>query len=398
MKLSSKLGATLLLVSMTTSLACQQPSIAGGFGDFVKMFTTGISNWSDLESRFSQIDAQITQGQSKGQLTSIEATSFRNQLIKIQQSEAQLKAQGQPLSLSQSLAYTNELNALTANIGQAIDAKVAGLALASDIDGRISQLQLRMQENFKAGKISDPDFLSLQRDANDISRTANLLKARTGTISDEGIELLSDRLNRLSVRIDASVNAQELATKQIDDRRVNLSTRIDSLVASKKVSPADATDLREKLNQIYQMQNTFKASGVGLDEAQIGVLASRLDQLSNRMDQMESGQASDFDNYFSQRPTYAYGPGSRGKGNVEFRLVQIRRHINAARRANKLSNLESNLLRREYQRIDDQVQATKVPGKVTSPSQWQAITAQIDDLNQLLNQEVDTRVAGGLKY
>ncbi len=396
MKLSSKLGTTVLLVALTTSLAGQQPSFAGGFGDFVKMFTTGISNWSDLETRMSQIDAQIALGQSKGQLTSIEATSFRNQLAKIQQSEAQLKAQGQPLSLTQSLSYQNELNSLTSNISQAIDAKVAGQALIGDIDGRISQLQVRLQENFKAGKISDPDFITLQREANDISRTANLLKARTGTISDDGIEMLSDRLNRLSVRIDASVNSQVMAAKQIDDRRVTLSTRIDSMVAAKKITPQDATDLREKLNQIYQMQNNFKSSGVGLDEAQIGLLASRLDQLSVRMDQMEVSQGADYDNFFSQRPSY--GPGTRGRGNYDFRLIQIRRHINAARRSNKLSNLEANLLRREYQRIDDMLQATKVPGKVTSPAQWQVISTQIDDLNHLLNQEVDTRVAGGLKY
>lgn len=261
----------------------------------VRSFIQGLAgkyviSWADLDSKIADLDSQITQGASAGQLTASQAADFRAELKKIQQAEVQAKAAGKRMSIPQVIDFSNQLNALTSGVQDAASKTVSSLP---DVDALSKQLSAQVDAALSAGQLNAQAASTLRAQLQHQSDIEAAYKSETqGDLTPRQIELLAESLNKIKADIDQQTKISQSAIPALNDHKVAIEKKIQSAIDSGRLSAAEVEGLRRQLAAIASEQASFQASGNGiLNGSQVLRLAQEFDKVEQTVDLKLAGGA-----------------------------------------------------------------------------------------------------------
>src|SRR5438874_8884999 len=82
--------------------ALGQQAYAFDYSGFIQSLSGGLSNWTELDARQTELSAQITAATTSGQLTVTDSNELNYELTRVGQVETQMKASGRHLGATDS--------------------------------------------------------------------------------------------------------------------------------------------------------------------------------------------------------------------------------------------------------------------------------------------------------
>jgi hypothetical protein len=352
------------------------PAKAFDFTSILQNLSHGVSDWSELDARESEISAQLTAAAASGQLTPTEADGFKFELTRVMQVEAQIKASGRRLGATDSISFTNSLNNLTNRINIAIVSKAgsAGLSLTA-VETQRAQLIAQATEARNNHTLTRTDFEIIRRD---LEHNANIQNAFTvsgdGAVTTRQAQVLSDDLARIKIAIDQHLTIGQAGVPQLTSQRALIEQRITSGLASGTIRDFQAADFRAELVRIANMQTNFLTMDGVLSSNELIALAGELDRLSSRVDYQisvgtneNSANTRGNGNGWGHRNGYGNGHGyGRDNGHtvaeIDDRRAQFLTQLNSAQTRRKISGWVATKLRRQLDQIAQSEAQSKLSG------------------------------------
>lgn len=407
MKNSMKL-ATSVAVAAFVAGSMSLPANALDWASILQSLSHGVSGWTELEVRQSEISTQLTAAASSGQLSTTEAESFKLELSRIMQVEAQIKASGRRLNATDSISFTNSLNNLTNRINMAILSKNTSTAASlAAVESLRAQLQAQINEARTAHTMTRTDFEIIKRDLEHNANIQNAFTASGESVSVRQAQVLSDDLARIKVAINQNITTAQAGVPQLSSQRTAIEQRIAAGLAGRTIRDSQAADFRNELGQIAKMQSDFLSFDGVLSANEVLAIASELDRLSSRVDYRIS-MGTDNANDTSYRGN-EYGRGNGyGRNNrrnehamqeIDERRAQLLVRLNTAQKSRKLSRVDVSTLRSELDRIAQTQARLKLSGgRRPSYDQSTNIWTDLTKFEQLLDNKLAARASRTRAY
>lgn len=272
-----------------------------------------VITWSDFDGRKADIETAIAQASLAGKLTPAQQTAFRAELTKINTDATAARADGRRMSITESVTFSNQIAALSANVQQAIGQTVGALP---DVDALQLQLGSRIDTQLAAGNMTATAATNFKSELRQIASIEAAYKRDTGALTPRQIEILSESLNKLKVDIDQQVQIGSSAIPVLNDRRLSIETKLNTAVTNGRLSNAEAETLRSDLARIASEQSSYQAAGGGtLTGAQVLRIAQGLDQIDSRVDLRVGGGLGGGNVGGGNYGGGNYGGGNYGGGN-----------------------------------------------------------------------------------
>jgi hypothetical protein len=405
MKNGLKLATTVALAVLAVASA-SLPANAFDWVSILQSLSHGVSGWTELDARQNEISTQLAAAASSGQLTATEAESFRFELNRNMQVEAQIKASGRQLSATDSISFTNSLNNLTNRINMAILSKNTSTAASlAAVDALRAQLNVQITDARNARTMTRTDFEILKRD---LEHNANIQSAFTASgdaISAHQAQVLTDDLARIRAAIYQNTTVAQAGVRQLTSQRTLIEQRITTGIAGRTIPDYQAADFRKEIDRIAGMQANFLSFDGVLNANEVLAIAGELDRLSSRVDyQISMGTNGNAGNT-SRGNGWGNGYGRNSRRNehaikeIDDRRAQLVVRINTAQNTRKLSRFDASKLRRDLDRIaQNQAQLKLSGGGRLNYDQSTKIWTDLTNLQQLLDTKLATRASGSTSY
>ena len=393
-----KLATTTTLIALVGA-ALSQPAMALDFQSILQSLSGGISGWTDLDARESEISNQINVSVNAGQLTAAEGDSFKAELARISQVEAQIKGSGRRLSATESMSFTNSLNNLTTriqsttynrptgstiNTGSTLTTSTVGTVSGAAVGALRTQLVGQVMTAMNAGQLTQSEAANLRRDLDHNSEIENQFNnsASAGMITAAQAQILSDDLQRIQLSINQQVTTGQSYPSQLNAHRNAIEATIANGLSARTLNVNQASDFRRDLARITNMQSRFASSG-GMTANEVYVIGGQLDALSSRIDYQ-----------IAQTPDWRVRPTGQSSATIDARQMQLSTKINDGLNSGRITAQVAAELNRELQHIAMIEAAYQSHRRGLTLAQVQTISAQLDDLNA----RVDQRGVGSRRH
>lgn len=406
---------------------------------------------ADLSARQSKLLKQIETAERAGQISTKDTRELRRQLTRVSEIENAFKASNEgPFTAKQAQILSQDLDKINNELMTYLSGKESA---SQTVDALQAQMEKRVNDSIRAGRMSQNDGASFKRDLQRIAVLELSYKDSYGGLNRQEILTLLGELDQLNSRIDQQIQARAMSMPDIDAMHAKLTRAIAEGVSSGKLSGPDAEELRKDLESTANLESSYKASGGGLSPVEAQALALRLEQLSSRIesqntnvavandinrreadlrkkivDGLSSGTLSqresdrflaELDDIQDEETSFRYDDGSLSdedritlsgdldRMNIRLnQLLRIRRNptpdiaskmnrllhrINDGVSNGKLTPLEASLLRMEYNRIVKLERAYKTSHGSLSMGETARLSSDLDKLDMLISQEVNNR-------
>lgn len=371
--------ATTLAIAVLLGGTFIQPASAYDFSNILQNLAGGISGWPDLDTRQTEMGAQITAAANAGQLTAAEANGYRVELARVAQVEAQIKASGRRLGVTDSMSFTNSLNNLATRIKATIDSKTTvNIGSLTDVDALRAQLLKRVTDATSSGALTQIDSANLQRSLSHNNDIENAFKnSSDGTLTTRQVQVVSDDLQNVKTVIEQQVGLAQSAVPQLDSQRAAVETKIAASLAAGTLTNSQAVDFRRELARIANMQTSFIASNGALNGNEIYTLAGQLDRLSDRVDSQ-----------ISLTPLQPVAIPGQSTAAIDARQTQISRRIDDGLSSGRLTAQTAADLKHELEHIAMLEAAYQSNSSGVTSNQVQKIAAELDEMNARIDQRL----------
>ncbi|MBC7999869.1 MAG: S-layer homology domain-containing protein [Leptolyngbya sp.] len=303
-----RLPKSLIATAIVGYLLSASPAYSADIGQVLQQFSSSVKSWNELESRLSELSNQLNLAQQNGSLTRNQVLDFRAQIDKIGQEEAAAKASGARMSFVDMFKYTNRLNLLATQVNQTMQDRHT---TAVDVVGYQAQLKRQIADARAANQLTQVDSDKLNQDLRVISDMESGFKTTgDGNLTPKQNDLLVDKLDVVKAAIAQQIAQSQSAIPEITARREALKKKIIDNASLFTVE--QGTSLNSELAQIESTQSNFASSG-NISGSQIYSLATSLDKLDRRIDELMNGRTA---NAGYPRGGRDYGPrdGYPGSG------------------------------------------------------------------------------------
>jgi hypothetical protein len=416
MKNSMKIATT---VALSTFAVCSfsPPASAIDFAAILQSLSQGVSGWTDLDARENEISSQLAVAENSGQLSATEAESFKAELARMMQVEAQIKASGRGLGATDAISCSNSLNNLTNRINMATQSRSwsTGSNLAA-VETFRAQLTSQINDARAAHTMTRTDFETVSRD---LEHNANIQSAFTmsgNTVTARQAQVLSDDLARIKVAINQHITVGQAGVPQLTSQRRMIERTIAAGLSDRTINDYQADKFKQDLDRIAKMQANFLAGDGSLSANEVLAIASELDRLSSRVDyQISLGTGETTTTTTSHGDNWEHGNGyGHGNGNgygrdnhrseqasrnIDERRAELLGQLDSAQNARKLSRYQATQLRAELDRITrNQSQLKSANGGRLSYDQSTKIASDLTSFQQHLNAQVARSRTGSRQY
>lgn len=155
-----------------------------------------------------------------------------------------------------------------------------------DLDSRKLQIDTQISTALSGGQISPQEATEFRAELNRINN--EVTQARTGgrRLSFTQSLRFTNDLNVLSGRIDQAREHQTATLPSIDASATELVQRINTSLAANKITQQEATQLRNDLQHVAEIEAAFKADGNGvLTPRQIRIVSGEIDKVHAKLDE-----------------------------------------------------------------------------------------------------------------
>lgn len=241
----------------------------------------------DVNTRQTQMLQSINDAVLQGRLTAQAAGSFRSEMERIKQSEAQYRADGK-LSVWERMRLAFELD----NLQKQIDTSLAPRTSAStDLPGREAEITREISDALFTGRLSRQDGEIFLTEIDRIKAQEARFKADGALQSNEMLTLSLD-LDKLQESVHAKIKPVTVNDTTTESKKAEISRRVKELLASGKITLAEANAFGQQLNGIESKEASFKANDGKLDTNESLMLAIDLESLSTALDRYQPAAAS----------------------------------------------------------------------------------------------------------
>lgn len=167
-----------------------------------------------LQTRRGELDAIISDALTRGDITAARAGELRARLDQI----SMAYANGRVLTFGEAMALADSLNSVQQIVvpfaksvaftplvgGTYVIAGREAVVIGNDIDARRLKIERRVDDEYKAGRLSAKQVSRLKQDLNEV----NMMQARytkNGSVNDSKMSKLSMELDKVSSKLDRDV-------------------------------------------------------------------------------------------------------------------------------------------------------------------------------------------------
>ncbi len=376
MKLTTKLALTISLVFIS---GCANAE-AADFNKIMESFTGTTTGWQEFDKQKVELSTAIDSALASGQLSKAQADDFKQQLETLNQQEAQAKSSGKFMSFVQSISFNKQFNALTQQVAIAIE---QGKTTTPDAVKLQSDLRTRIENDLKAGKLSEADATSIKADLAHVASMETAYRAEShGLLSQRQTELLLVELNKVKARLDQEEELADSGSRTLVFRRQSLETKISEGLAQARMSPTDASVLQQELAKIAMQQKQFQTANRILTGGQVLQIAGDLDRLSQQIDSKLLPPKE------GAQPTPV-----ASNDNYPFYFSRFDHRISRLYSMGRISQKDADDLRHDLDRTADLYQAYKTANPVLNATQTSKIDSELDTLSKRLDEFRPTNIA-----
>lgn len=231
----------------------------------------------------------------------------------------------------------------------ALAAPGPGPAPWMSINQREAVLDARIDAGVRNRSLTQAEAASLRQQLTSLENLEASYRASRGGLDDSERADLDRRFDALSAGIHDQANDNQLGRSPFASREDSMSGRIDTGVRSGKLTPSEASDLRNRLEDIRRTERAAAVRG-GLSPRERDDVSRRLDALANEIDR----QIADADRRGPWNlPGWNGAPwmvGGRWQ-SIAQRQDDFNRIIDPGIRSGRISRTESVYLHNEFNRL-----------------------------------------------
>lgn len=238
---------------------------------------TNSTQVKSIDERQAELRKAITDAQSSGKLTIMQAGELVQELDRIETLEATYRIDG-VLADGEILTLARDLDALKTRV-----TNTTTTTTLPGIDSRRDAIKKKLADAEAAGRLTPALATDLKMEMERIEQKERFYRA-DGTLNDTETLVLASDLDVLAARVEQSLTA----LPNVTDRKRELDTRLNESLASGRLSPQDADMARQDLARISQLEATFRASESMLSDQEVVSLNREYDAVKARLDRSMS--------------------------------------------------------------------------------------------------------------
>lgn len=300
-----------------------------------------------IDEQQADISKAITDAKVAGKLSIKDSTEFLQEYDRIEALEAMFRADGQ-LSPSELTTLARDLDSLKKAV-----LETTAKAQTMSLEDRKIALREKISEAQASGRIKPASLATeFMNEFSRLEAKEQFYKA-DGSLNDMETLVLLDDVEALSTKVESSLSA----LPNITDQKNEIERVLNDALASGRMEAAKADEIRQELQRIAYLDNTFRGGDGILDERETVALNKEYSNLKKRLDQslpalpdIDAIQAD-----LEQRLTEGQASGAVSSGNAAAMKKEFDRiaSVEASFRASDqtLTEWETMALKRDLDRL-----------------------------------------------
>jgi len=342
----------ILAVSLSlTALGC------GLSAQAQKVDWTKVPQYVDVNSRITEMDAQIVRYTAEGRLSREHLADIKDRLERVREEFKTASANGAKPSVWQRARMVLELDKLNQDVQARTTSRIAA---STDIPGRRIKIENDITEAMYSGRITNSEAAAFRSRLENTKEKERTLR-NDGVFSQQDQLALSYELDQIRSMLEKSLRTRQISDPKIDKMQADLDVRITSMLATGKITNEAALQIRADANRIATKERRYRENDGELSTEEIIDLAYGLEQLDRRLD------------------SYAPVAQSPEEKMIDDKEDEIKKLIAQNRLANKLSIQQAQGFSREYNSIES-LEAVYKSNGVLSADEVNSLNQDLDDL------------------
>lgn len=358
---------------------------------------SGLSNFTDIDTRQVQIERRIKDAISSGRLTWAEGDVYLKQLAQIERAEADYRVSDNKLSTWESMRLSLDLDKLSRDLETHMRDRSSG---SVDIDSMQADILKRMTDGLSARRLTRQEYDDLKYDFDRSASLEALYRQSDNKLDyDETMKLALD-LDRLSTRLERTLHDRDVSIGDADARQAELDKKIQDGLGSGKLTGGEASQLRSEFNRISEREAALKSSGRPISPDDRLALLIDLERLNTQIELKLNNSETAPTGGAQVNVKKAHIEGLISESLVQGKLTpleaqqfktQLDRVQTLARDMAQsdgvLTPVEVQTISVEYSMLESRVNRTMV-GR---PGVWPGITGRVGEIEQRINDSASSR-------
>lgn len=247
--------------------------------------------YQPLAQRQAELDARIDGGVRSGDLTRAEATRLRAEYRDLITAESRYRANDGRIDARERADLDRRFDLLSARVRYERQDEQDRGGEENDFDARQDRLSDRIDRNLARNTLTRAEAQSLRGELRALirleaqyERTGSGIEARERRDLERRYDLLAERLREERRDDDRDdIRDDRMDYVPLDQRRAELEQRISNATRSGQLTVVEGFRIRAEFALLTRTENSYRASGGGLDANEQAELQRRYDALSNQI-------------------------------------------------------------------------------------------------------------------
>lgn len=230
---------------------------------------------TDLPLAIQEIQERINEGEHSGRLSGQETSDLNREMGHIRDHMAKLKQAHNGLTYADQMKLSLELDRLSKRVEDGLGDRTIGIL---DTSGRSEQLDKLLLEGVNQNKLSASQAAEFKQVLSDITNRSKNEKKAGRILSDEETLALGLQFDQLEKQIRKILSKQSIAVADLRKEQKNLELAITDALVSGHLTPHEAYDLLDDINNI-QTELNLPDTEVSASDAHLNSLAHKISKL-----------------------------------------------------------------------------------------------------------------------
>lgn len=320
-----------------------------------------------FEQLKDELKEDIKEGIIAGKVTEEEAEKFSSELDRVDTMEKGFRGTSSDLTATQALTIAQNLESLKESVRTEVSVVDAS---TQQVEKRKGELAQRISEGVTSGKLSKNDASILRKEFQSIHDLTTRYAA-SGGMSQGEAQTVAYKLEKLGSLIEQKMHDEKISLPSLASLHKKVDSRLAKSIAGGAISLDDSKDFKRSLENIARMEMSFRYSGDGLSYPESMMLATRLNQLNQEIDNKLAGKSPSFT-------------------GIDDRIDSTAKRIADGVNTRKLATDKANSLKKELDRISSAKVAFAHSQGGFNLEETETLVRDLDRLNS----EIDLRMKG----
>lgn len=284
--------------------------------------------WPGIQSTITELGQNIAGGITDSRISNSEAAVLRQELERISTQRTSFLSSENALTAKEAITLAADLDKLSLKVERSMSDRDL---VAPEIDERQFQLDARLAEGIKAGKLTPEEATKFLQQMDRISSREAGFRGTDGRLDAREKVLLALDLERTGSALEKDLS-RGVITPTMDERRKSIDQRLTFGTSTGRLSGTESEKARAELQRIKTLESQYASSGSGLDASETLVVASELEKLNTLLEQ----QIKDKD---------------MALPNVDKRQAELRARIEEGINTGRLTLEEAKELKKQFDKI-----------------------------------------------